>query len=150
MRYINISDRYGGSIAVTINDYYELNPDGDFVVDGRQITENLPDGKSEIVAEAVATPDDLRNWGGSRPKQRPDDARGGARPKQRPDDARGRPRTIGTLRKGHYLVVERETIGGAIQKPELWQVLAIGGDDGNVIEFQCGNDIIVLRPADDE
>lgn len=60
----------------------------------------------------------------------------------------GRPRTTTTLRKGDHLVMERETMGGKIKPPQMWQVLSIGGDDGNVIEFQCGNDIIVLRPPD--
>jgi hypothetical protein len=61
----------------------------------------------------------------------------------------GRKRQAVKLPPGTALVMERETIGGAIQKPELWRVLSIGGDDGNVIEFQCGDDIIVLRPPDD-
>lgn len=78
-------------------------------------------------------------WGGKREGA----GSGGTRP------GAGRPRTIATLHKGDYLVVERETIGGEIQRPQMWQVLSIGGDDGNVIEFQCGNDIIVLRPPDD-
>lgn len=61
----------------------------------------------------------------------------------------GRPRSKTQVRKGDYFIAEREAIGGEIQKPEMWQVLAIGGDDGNVIEFQCGDDIITLRPPDD-
>lgn len=79
------------------------------------------------------------NWGGKRDGT----GSGGPRP------GAGRPRAIATLRKNDYLVMERETIGGSIQSPQMWQVLSIGGDDGNIIEFQCGNDIIVLRPPDD-
>ncbi len=79
------------------------------------------------------------NWGGKRKGA----GSGGPRP------GAGRPRTIATLRKGDHLVMERGTMGGEIQRPQMWQVLSIGGDDGNVIEFQCGNDIIVLRPPDD-
>jgi hypothetical protein len=83
--------------------------------------------------------------GGARPKVRENDNRGGKRP------GAGRPRSVAKLKKGDYLVMERETIGGEaigdeIQQPQMWQVLSIGGDDGSVIEFQCGNDIIVLRP----
>lgn len=79
------------------------------------------------------------NWGGKREGA----GSGGPRP------GAGRPRTVTTLRKGDYLVMERETIGGEFQPPQMWQVLSIGGDDGNVIEFQCGDDIIVLRPPDE-
>lgn len=39
-------------------------------------------------------------------------------------------------------VMERETIGGIIQNPELWRVLSVSEDE---IEFQCGDDIIVIR-----
>ena len=79
------------------------------------------------------------NWGGKREGAGSGGKREGA----------GRPRTIATLRKGDYLAMERETIGGIIQPAQMWRVLSIGGDDGNVIEFQCGDDIIVLRPPDD-
>jgi hypothetical protein len=61
----------------------------------------------------------------------------------------GPPRTTAKLRKGKSYIMERETIGGTIQKPQLWRVLSIGGDDGSVVEFQCGDDIIVFRPPDD-
>lgn len=62
----------------------------------------------------------------------------------------GRPSVIAKLRKGDYLVMERQTIGGEIQKPQLWQVIAVGGDDETIIEFQCGNDIITLRRPDSD
>ena len=45
-------------------------------------------------------------------------------------------------------MLERETIGGEIRKPELVKVLSVSE---NEIELQAGNDIIVLRfPDDDE
>jgi len=82
---------------------------------------------------------DKSTWGGRREGAGSGGRREGA----------GRPRSVAKLKKGDFLVMERETIGGEIQQPQIWQVLSIGGDDGNVIEFQCGNDIIVLRPPDD-
>jgi len=59
----------------------------------------------------------------------------------------GRPKLFQAT-KGNYLVLERETIGGEIRKPELVKVLSVSE---NEIELQAGNDIIVLRfPDDDE
>lgn len=50
--------------------------------------------------------------------------------------------------KEQIFIHERETIGGEIRKPELWRVLSVSE---NEIEFQCGNDIIVIRrPEDDD
>lgn len=80
--------------------------------------------------------------GGPRPKQRPDDKRGGA------GRGQGRKKSVGSLRRGDYVVMERETIGGEIQPPQLWQVISVGGDDGNLFEFQCGGDLIVFRPPE--
>jgi len=82
--------------------------------------------------------------GGSRPKQRDDDTRGG------PREGAGRKPEIGKLRKGQWIVVERQTLGGEIHEPQMWQVVAIGGDDGTLIEFQSGDDIITFSPPDDE
>jgi len=40
-------------------------------------------------------------------------------------------------------MMERETIGGQkFFKPELWRVLSVSESE---IEFQCGDDIIVIR-----
>ena len=44
--------------------------------------------------------------------------------------------------KDEKLRCEIETIGGEIQEPVWWNVLSISEDE---IEFQCGNDIIVIR-----
>lgn len=77
--------------------------------------------------------------GGSRPKQRDDDRRGGARP------GAGRKLISAKLEKGAFYVVERKTIGGEIHPPQLWQVIAVGGDDGAIIEFQSGDDIVTIR-----
>ena len=49
--------------------------------------------------------------------------------------------------KSESLIVERETIGGLIQQPELWKVLSVSE---NEIEFQCGDDIIVIRREAEE
>lgn len=57
----------------------------------------------------------------------------------------GRPKLFQAVR-GVYLVLERETIGGEILKPELVKVLSVSNDE---IEMQTGNDIIVLRFPDD-
>jgi hypothetical protein len=50
MNYINVSDRYGDAVAVTIGDYQELNPSGNFETrpdgiyeDGEQIAELIED-----------------------------------------------------------------------------------------------------------
>ncbi len=53
----------------------------------------------------------------------------------------GRPKLFQAT-KGNYLVLERETIGGEIRKPELVRVLSVSE---NEIEMQVGDDIIVLR-----
>ncbi len=45
-------------------------------------------------------------------------------------------------RRGQVIVHERETIGGEIRKPEQWTVLSVSERE---IEFQCGDDIIVIR-----
>jgi hypothetical protein len=59
----------------------------------------------------------------------------------------GRPKLFQAT-KNNYLILERETIGGEIRKPELVKVLSVGE---NEIELQSGNDLIVLRfPDDDE
>ena len=65
--------------------------------------------------------------------------RGGQRP------GAGRPRLFQAI-KGNYLVLERETIGGEIRKPELVKVLNVSE---NEIEMQVSDDIIVLRFPDD-
>jgi hypothetical protein len=62
-------------------------------------------------------------------------AHGGQRP------GAGRPKLFQAT-KGNYLVLERETIGGEIRKPELVKVLSVSN---NEIELQVENDIIVLR-----
>ena len=50
--------------------------------------------------------------------------------------------------RGESLMAERETIGGEICQPERWTVLSVSVDE---IEFQCGNDIIIIRkPESDE
>ena len=68
-------------------------------------------------------------------------SRGGQRP------GAGRPRLFQATRDV-YLILERETIGGEIRKPELVRVLSVSD---SAIELQTGNDIIVLRfPEDDE
>lgn len=61
--------------------------------------------------------------------------RGGQRP------GAGRPRLFQASRD-NYLILERESIGGEIRKPELVRVLSVSD---NEIELQTGNDIIVLR-----
>lgn len=77
-------------------------------------------------------------WGGYRPGA----GSGGARP------GAGRPRKLFNTRGPDAAwVVERETIGGVIHPQELWRVLSVGEEE---IEFQCGDDIIVLRRPDDE
>ena len=67
--------------------------------------------------------------------------RGGQRP------GAGRPKLFQAT-KGNHLILERETIGSEIRKPELVRVLGVSE---NEIELQTGNDIIVLRfPEDGE
>lgn len=79
--------------------------------------------------------------GGARPKQRDDDQRGGA------GRGQGRKTIYAKLRKGDDIVMERQTLGGEIYPPQMWQVIAVGGDDGTLVEFQCGDDIITLIAA---
>lgn len=60
----------------------------------------------------------------------------------------GRPKEWFQARKGQQLIVERETIGGEICKPEFWTVLSVSERE---IEFQIDNDIIVIHwPEEDE
>ena len=66
---------------------------------------------------------------------------GGARP------GAGRPRTLFTARTGDVYIMERESLGVEIHPPQLWRVLSVSEDE---IEFQSGNDIIVLRLPDSE
>lgn len=67
--------------------------------------------------------------------------RGGQRP------GAGRPKLFQAARN-NYLILERETIGGEIRKPELCRVLSVSE---NEMELQTGDDIITLRfPDDDE
>lgn len=61
---------------------------------------------------------------------------GGSRP------GAGRKAVWFKAQRGESFAFERETIGGEIRKPELWTVLSVSVDE---IEFQCGDDIIVLR-----
>lgn len=76
-------------------------------------------------------------WGGKR--------KGAGSGGQRP--GAGRPRKVwDSGGPGAQWIAERETIGGTTQPPETWQVLSVSDDE---IEFQCGNDIIVLRRPDD-
>jgi hypothetical protein len=64
-------------------------------------------------------------------------------------DNAGRPRTLWQARQGDTFVVERQTIGALdpFHRPEMWQVLSV---TANEVEFQAGDDIIVLRRPDDE
>lgn len=64
-----------------------------------------------------------------------------------PGLGQGRKRTRFIAWKDEVFIHERETIGGEIRKPELWTVLSVGE---NEIEFQCGDDIIVIRRPDDD
>lgn len=60
----------------------------------------------------------------------------------------GRPLEKFTARKDEFFIMERESIGESIHPPELWRVLSISE---NEIEFQHGNDIVVIRrPGDDD
>lgn len=47
-------------------------------------------------------------------------------------------------RKNEHFIFERETIGGEIQKQELWIFNAVEENGDNLI-FQCGDDIITIR-----
>lgn len=59
----------------------------------------------------------------------------------------GRPFVRFIARRGGIYIMERETIGGAIRPPERWTVLRVNRDE---IEFQSGDDIIVLRLPDSD
>lgn len=48
--YINIDERYGPPVAVTVSDYKELNPEGMFIDTGCEILEERPDGRQDVVA----------------------------------------------------------------------------------------------------
>lgn len=74
---------------------------------------------------------------------------GAGRPPGIPNPNAGRPGTWFRAEKGQALIHERETIGGQkFYKPELWTVLSVSERE---IEFQCGNDIIVVRwPEEDD
>ena len=55
----------------------------------------------------------------------------------------GRKRVWFKAKKDEIFIFERETIGGQkFYKPELWRVLSVSE---NEIEFQVGDDIIVIR-----
>lgn len=71
----------------------------------------------------------------------PEKTHGGQRP------GAGPPKLF-KARKDNYLILERQTIGGEIGKPELARVLNVSE---NEIELQIKSDIITLRfPDDDE
>lgn len=75
------------------------------------------------------------------PRRKNDDPNwGGAR------QGAGRKPSSFTLRKGQHVILERETIGGEIRKPELCTVLSISKGE---LELQTGNDIIVVRVPDE-
>lgn len=58
----------------------------------------------------------------------------------------GRPVVKFTARTDEHFIMERETIGGEIQPPQMWRVLSVSRDE---IEFQCGDDIIVIRKPEE-
>lgn len=74
-------------------------------------------------------------WGG----QRPGAGSGGSRP------GAGRKRSRLNLPRGTVLIMERESLGVEIHAPQLWHVKSVSEDE---IEFQSGDDIIVLRLPD--
>lgn len=49
------------------------------------------------------------------------------------------------FRKGDRLYAERQSLTGTDERRELWVVLSVGADE---IEFQCGDEIIVVRKPD--
>ena len=79
-------------------------------------------------------------WGGRRKGAGSGGARPGAGPKRKYWNSGG-PET--------HWVMERQTLSALdpFHPPEMWRVLRVGIDE---IEFQCGDDIIVLRRPDDE
>ena len=76
-------------------------------------------------------------WGGRRPGA----GSGGPRP------GAGRKRSRLNLPRGTVLIMERESLGVEIHPPQLWHVLSVAEGE---IEFQSGDDIIVLRLPDSE
>lgn len=74
---------------------------------------------------------------------------GGARPVLPHHQRRGPKRKLTPqFRKGETLLSERQTLAGDInERRELWTVLSVGADE---IEFQCGDDIIVVRRPDED
>ncbi len=78
-------------------------------------------------------------WGGRRPGA----GSGGPRP------GAGRKRSRLNLPRGTALIMERQTIGGSdpFHPAELWTVLSVSDTE---LEFQSGNDIIVLRLPDSD
>jgi hypothetical protein len=73
--------------------------------------------------------------------RRPGAGSGGPRP------GAGRKRSRITLPPGTALIMERQTIGGLdpFHAPERWTVLGVSDTE---LEFQCGDDLIVLRLPD--
>ena len=73
--------------------------------------------------------------------RRPGAGSGGPRP------GAGRPRTRINIKPGTVYIMERQTIGGLdpFRPPQLWTVLSVSDTE---LEFQSGNDIIVLRLPD--
>lgn len=74
--------------------------------------------------------------------RRPGAGSGGPRP------GAGRPRVRLRIKPGAVYIVERETIGGPapFRPPEMWTVLSVSDTE---LEFQCGDDIVVLRLPDE-
>ena len=66
-----------------------------------------------------------------------------------PRPGAGRKRSRITLPPGTALIMERQTIGGLdpFHMPQLWTVLCVRDTE---LEFQSGNDIIVLRLPDSD
>lgn len=58
-KFVNISERYGDAVEVTIDDYRELNPEGEFVADSDEIREYFSDepGDYEVIAERRTSDD---------------------------------------------------------------------------------------------
>lgn len=59
--FINISERYGDAVPVTVADYLELNPDGDFMELAAGIFEFFDNDSRELIAKPV------EEWEASRP-----------------------------------------------------------------------------------
>lgn len=73
--------------------------------------------------------------------RRPNAGSGGPRP------GAGRKRSRLNLPRGTALIMERQTLGGLnpFHTPERWTVLSVSDTE---LEFQSGDDIIVLRLTD--